>query len=167
MFFVKDLGPTAQMITKRKLIECSVDASNCWSPGSKHLFQQPECQNHNAFHSTQRRLPILDTAESANLIDHLHRVPNILGNANYKVDTSYAGAGRKASARDDQMLIHNASVEVTSSSNERKIPVAFLGDAHSRNAVDVFGLFGWTGYIGISALRDSWTPILPVLVPEN
>ncbi|XP_022761345.1 uncharacterized protein LOC111307589 isoform X2 [Durio zibethinus] len=144
MLFVKDLGPTAQMIAKRKLIGCSVNASNCWTPGSKHLFQQPECQNPNAFRSTQRGLPILDsafTAESENLFDHLHMGPNISGKNNYKVDTSYAGAGEKAYAR-NQMLIPNASMEVASSSDERKIPVAFGGDAHSSNAVDVFGLFG-------------------------
>ncbi|XWS35450.1 hypothetical protein CRYUN_Cryun21dG0127000 [Craigia yunnanensis] len=145
MFFVKDLGPTAQMIAKRKLIGCSVDASNCWTPGSKYLFQEPECQNPNAFCSSQRGLPILNsafTAESENLFDHLHRFPNISGNANYKVDTSYAGAQEKAYAR-DQMLTPNASVEVAPSSDEGKIPVAFRGDAHSSNAMDVFGLFGY------------------------
>ncbi|XWS22043.1 hypothetical protein CRYUN_Cryun29cG0001100 [Craigia yunnanensis] len=167
MSFVKDLGPTAQMIAKRKLIGCSVDASNCWTPGSKHLFQQPECQNPNAFRSTQRGLPILNsafTAESENLFDHLHRGPNISGNASYKMDTCYAGAQEKAYARNkmhasykvdtcyagarekayarNKMLTPNASVEVAQSSDERKIPVVFGGDAHSSNAMDVFGLFG-------------------------
>lgn len=147
MLFVKDLGPTAQMIAKQKLIGCSVDASSCWSPGSKHLFRQPECQIHKAFDNIQTRLPIPDTAESKTLIDRLHRVPTFSGNANYKVDTSYAGAGGKASARDqNQMLIHNnnndTSLEVASSCNQRKIPVAYRGDAYSSNAMDAFGLLG-------------------------
>ncbi|XP_017974686.1 PREDICTED: uncharacterized protein LOC18602166 isoform X4 [Theobroma cacao] len=144
MFFVKDLGPTAQMIAKQKLIGCSVDASNCWTPGSKHWFQEPECQKPNAFHSTQRGLPILDsafTAASENLFDHLQRGPNILGNANYKVDSSYAGAGEKAYAS-NKMLIPSASVVVVSSSDEMKSPVAFKGDGHFSNAMDIFGLFG-------------------------
>ncbi|XVE84291.1 hypothetical protein DITRI_Ditri17bG0001100 [Diplodiscus trichospermus] len=134
MLFVKDLGPTAQMIAKQKLIGCSVDASNCWTPNSKRLFQEPECLNLNAFRSTQRGLPLLNyafDAEYENLFDHLHRGPNISG----------TGTREKAYAR-HQMFTTNAPAEAGPSSDERKIPVAFRGDDCSSNAVDVFGLLG-------------------------
>ncbi|XVF37359.1 hypothetical protein REPUB_Repub20aG0001200 [Reevesia pubescens] len=114
MFFVKDLRPTAQMIANRKLTGSLVDASNGRTPCSKHLSQEPECQYPNA-----------STAESEILFDYLHKGPNISGNANYKVDAAYANLTR------DQMLIPNALVEMASSSDERKIPVAFGGDEKS------------------------------------
>ncbi|MBA0681231.1 hypothetical protein Goari_023049 [Gossypium aridum] len=67
MLFVKDLGPTAQMVAKRKLMGCWVGA----------LFQQPECEYPNAFGSTQKGLP----RATVNITDHLH---SHRGPTNYK-----------------------------------------------------------------------------------
>ncbi|KAG4156509.1 hypothetical protein ERO13_D02G001400v2 [Gossypium hirsutum] len=67
MLFVKDLGPTAQMVAKRKLMGCWVGA----------LFQQPECEYPNAFGSTQKGLP----RATVNTTDHLH---SHRGPTNYK-----------------------------------------------------------------------------------
>ncbi|OMO88485.1 hypothetical protein CCACVL1_08351 [Corchorus capsularis] len=144
MLFVKDLGPIAQKIAKRKLIGCLIDASNCWStPDSRHWVQELECQNPKAFGSTQRGLATPGSAFIAapgNLFDHFHRGPNIFGNANYKVNSSYATAGEKAYAM-DQMLIRNASADIQSS-EEKRTPVSFRGDDRSSSATDVFGHFG-------------------------
>lgn len=67
MLFVKDLGPTAQMVAKRKLM-------GCWAGA---LFQQPECEYPNAFGSTHKGLP----RATVNITDllHSHRGPT-----NYK-----------------------------------------------------------------------------------
>ncbi|KAK5841356.1 hypothetical protein PVK06_010266 [Gossypium arboreum] len=67
MLFVKDLGPTAQMVAKRKLMGCWVGA----------LFQQPECEYPNAFGSTQKGFP----RATVNISDHLH---SHRGPTNYK-----------------------------------------------------------------------------------
>ncbi|CAK7343470.1 unnamed protein product [Dovyalis caffra] len=53
LLFVKDLGPTAQMVAKRKLNGWATTAANFPTPGSNFWLQAPNCQNFAASTSAQ------------------------------------------------------------------------------------------------------------------
>jgi bromodomain-containing protein 7/9 len=64
LLFVKDLGPTAQMVARRKLNGWLNTAANFSTPGSNFWLQAPNCQNFAASASAQYP-PTFDAPPSA------------------------------------------------------------------------------------------------------
>ncbi|GLU17812.1 hypothetical protein SLE2022_341650 [Rubroshorea leprosula] len=138
MLFVKDLGPTAQMVARRKLAVCSVGGSNYWSPDSRRWFQDPGPSS-----STPKGPTILDDAvtTSHSLPHYLRGCPTVFGNPNYTTDLSYAGECGKPNTI-ERTGICSSSIEVASSIGEKKIPGALRGDVSPNDAVTVLGASG-------------------------
>lgn len=105
MMFVKDLGPTAQMVARRKLASCSAGASNHRTPVSKCLF--PEPKSHGPGPSIQRQLSFPDK----DITTSSHSSPNRL-----------------------QKGASSAAFGVSSSISEKKTSSALRGDISSNDA---------------------------------
>ncbi|KAH7554642.1 hypothetical protein JRO89_XS12G0252100 [Xanthoceras sorbifolium] len=126
MLFVKDLGPTARMIAKRKLQGWSAEASNFQTWSSHSRLQAPKCQNLPAFTSAQLKPPTLDinfsTSTSRNLFDQFRGLQTITS---------------------DTTGTHVASKEVSPNSDEKKkIPSAFRWEDHARNGMNTLSVLG-------------------------
>ncbi|KAB5552269.1 hypothetical protein DKX38_009580 [Salix brachista] len=64
LLFVKDIGPTAQMVAKRKLDEWPATAANFPTPGSNFWLQSPNCQT-SAASTSAHCPPTLDATITA------------------------------------------------------------------------------------------------------
>lgn len=143
MLFVRDLGPTAQMIAKRKLHGLStasfqISNSNCW-------FQTPKGQNPPAFASAQQRPTALDTTFSSsmsqNLSDH-HQGPRTFpGNSSHRTDLCDIDKRGKAYTG-DRLGTHSPSLEVEPNSDGRRIPSAFGRIICTSSAINAIGVLG-------------------------
>ncbi|KAH9673494.1 hypothetical protein KPL70_018126 [Citrus sinensis] len=125
MLFVRDLGPTAQMVAERKLHGCSAEAPNFQSSSSNCWFQAPQCHNPPAHASVQQRQAALDNNSgsimSQNLLEHHLGNQTVPGNSCGRTelcDSSKVGG---------RMDIYAASVEVEPN-GVKNIPHAFKED---------------------------------------
>ncbi|XP_015582469.2 bromodomain-containing protein DDB_G0270170 isoform X1 [Ricinus communis] len=116
MLFVKDLGPTAQMIAKRKLNGWSPEAANYLNSGS-NWPTVPNRKNHGTFSFSQWMPTTLET-KSQNLIN------------GYKIDMLDADKGEKAFSG-DRMGIRGSSMEVVSHGYDRSVFGAIRQEAWS------------------------------------
>lgn len=125
MLFVRDLGPTAQMVAKRKLHGCSAEARNFQSSSSNCRVQTPQCLNPPAHASAQQRQAAVDnnfgSIMSQNLLEHHLRNQTVPGNSSGRTelcDRSKLGG---------KMDIYAASVEMKPNS-VKNVPHAFKED---------------------------------------
>ncbi|KAH9737096.1 hypothetical protein KPL71_018330 [Citrus sinensis] len=125
MLFVRDLGPTAQIVAERKLHGCSAEAPNFQSSSSNCWFQAPQCHKPPAHASVQQRQAALDNNSgsimSQNLLEHHLGNQTVPGNSCGRTelcDSSKVGGS---------MDIYAASVEVEPN-GVKNVPHAFEGD---------------------------------------
>ncbi|XP_031271602.1 bromodomain-containing protein DDB_G0270170-like [Pistacia vera] len=143
MLFVRDLGPTAQMIAERKLHGLStasfqISNSNCW-------FQTPKCQTPAAFASAQQRPTALDTTFSSsisqNLSDHHQGYRTFPGNSSHRTDLCDIDKRGKAYTG-DRLGTDSPSLEVKPNNDGRKIPSAFGRIICTSSAINAIGVLG-------------------------
>lgn len=143
MLFIRDLGPTAQMIAKRKLHGLST--ANFQISDSNPWFQTPKCQDPPAVILAQQRPPPLDTtfnsSMSQNISYHHQGHRNFPGNSSDRFPLCDIGKGGKV-CTGDKWGTHFPSVEVEPKTDGRKVPSAFGGIMCTSSAVNVVGVLG-------------------------
>ncbi|KAK9289414.1 hypothetical protein L1049_007569 [Liquidambar formosana] len=136
MLFVKDLGPTAQRIAKRKLHGWRASALNCQTPSSKYWFQAPKCQNPAASASTNWGPTAITVTTSQNLIDHRCGHPTILTNSTGdRINLNDTAKGEEAYTGDG-MGFRGASGREMASNNDIK------REAYTSSWMNVLGVLG-------------------------
>ncbi|XP_059644606.1 uncharacterized protein LOC132286306 [Cornus florida] len=136
MLFVKGLGPTAQMIAKRKLQGCWLDATSFLTPSSNSWVQAQKCQTPAAFLSTQRRPSTLDNLITDTSQKFLHQPPvchPVLDTTSDVIDLTDADDREKACTGDRMSNHHCAPIgEITRNNDAPTI----------HDWVNVFGVSG-------------------------
>ncbi|KAL9337134.1 hypothetical protein Peur_071622 [Populus x canadensis] len=126
LLFVKDLGPTAQMVARRKLNGWLNTAANFSTPGSNFWLQAPNCQNFAASASAQYP-PTFDVPPSA-------ACQNI--SQGERIDMFDADKGGRAYAG-NKLSLHGTSSEVAPNHNCYSIFGAIKSEVSFANEMDV------------------------------
>ncbi|KAI5561586.1 hypothetical protein BDE02_16G126800 [Populus trichocarpa] len=126
LLFVKDLGPTAQMVARRKLNGWLNTAANFSTPGSNFWLQAPNCQNFAASASAQYP-PTFDAPPSA-------ACQNI--SQGERIDMFDANKGGRAYAG-NKLSLHGTSSEVAPNHNCYSNFGAIKSEVSFANEMDV------------------------------
>ncbi|KAL9374575.1 hypothetical protein Peur_034195 [Populus x canadensis] len=126
LLFVKDLGPTAQMVARRKLNGWLNTAANFSTPGLNFWLQAPNCQNFAASASAQYP-PTFDVPPSA-------ACQNI--SQGERIDMFDADKGGRAYAG-NKLSLHGTSSEVAPNHNCYSIFGAIKSEVSFANEMDV------------------------------
>ncbi|KAJ6381582.1 hypothetical protein OIU77_030292 [Salix suchowensis] len=128
LLFVKDVGPTAQMVAKRKLDEWPATAANFPPPGSNFWLQSPNCQT-SAASTSAHCPPTLDATITA-------ACQNV-GQGN-RIDMSDVNKGGGAC---NNFGMHGTSGKVAPNGNCYSEFGAIRGNASFCNDMNVAGVF--------------------------
>ncbi|GAV64950.1 Bromodomain domain-containing protein [Cephalotus follicularis] len=138
--FVKDLGPTAKMIAKRKLLGYSTGTPFYQTSGSNYGFQALEDQNATASTCAKQKLTALDSENSAltsqNILDRLHGYLNVLGKTSDDLCDAHKGGSNYTGGSCSSL------VKVALNRDTEKIPGALRGDVYTCNTRKITGLTG-------------------------
>ncbi|KAJ6746841.1 BROMODOMAIN-CONTAINING PROTEIN [Salix koriyanagi] len=143
LLFVKDVGPTAQMVAKRKLDEWPATAANFPTPGSNFWLQSPNCQTSAASTSAHCR-PTLDATITA-------ACQNV-GQGN-RIDMSDVNKGGGAC---NNFGMHGTSGKVAPNGNCYSEFGAIRGNASFCNGMNVAGVYQ-NQFRGL--LQGSYSPV--------
>lgn len=155
MLFVKDLGPTAQMVAEKKL-QFSADTSKYQT--SNNWFQAQNCHTNMEANVAQRRPSTsnttITTPKSKNVLDLLHGQPSVIRNSCDRINFGDADKGQEATVGDKcvsgdivavalnrSMSVHGALDVEVHASDEKKI----LGDHSCEVRLDSYSFTAGVG----------------------
>jgi len=133
MLFVKDLGPTAQMIAEQKLLGLSAEASNYQT--SNYWFQAQKCHTDMESNSTELGRSNLNTIITA------PKPQNFIRNSCDRMNLGDANKGKDANIG-DKLGIPGDTVEVTPNGNQKNALGALNGEVHASDEEKILGIFG-------------------------
>lgn len=155
MLFVKDLGPTAQMVAEKKL-QFSADTSKYQT--SNNWFQAQNCHTDMEANVAQRRPSTsnttITTPKSKNVLDLLHGQPSVIRNSCDRINFGDSDKGQEATVGDKcvrgdivavalnrSMSVHGALDVEVHASDEKKI----LGDHSCEVRLDSYSFTAGVG----------------------
>ncbi|KAJ9693552.1 hypothetical protein PVL29_009484 [Vitis rotundifolia] len=137
MMFVKDLGPVAQMVAKKKLQGWWPNEPNCPTPSSNHWFQAPKCENPAA-----GILDIKNATRSENPLYHIQGpATHVLKSSSGGIHLTVADKGVRADS-DVTMANSGTGGEVASNGGAKITRNGGRGKDHSSNRVNFPAVLG-------------------------
>ena len=143
MLFVKDLGPTAQMIAEQKLLGLSAEASKYQT--SNYWFQAQKCRTDMESNSTElgpsTLNTIITTPKPQKFLDYPYGQPSVVRNSCDRLNLVDGDKGKDGNVG-DKLGIPGDAVEVTPYSNLKNGLGAFNGEVHASDEEKNLGVFG-------------------------